>query len=60
MTEIDTLNDPCLQFIVEDDFSYFCRHDDLSGSYSRINKEFPALADSCYINRAKVFLPPRK
>ena len=51
MTEIDTLKNPCLQFIAEDD---------LSGYYPGISKEMPALADSCYINRADVFLPPRK
>ena len=60
MTEMDILKNPCLQFVVEDDFSYFCRYDDLSGIYSGISKEVPALADSCYINRAEVFLPPRK
>ena len=49
MTEMDILKNPCLQFVVEDDFSYFCRYDDLSGIYSGISKEVPALADSCYM-----------
>ncbi len=60
MTEIDLKKNLCLQFTVEDDFSYFCRYDDLSGNYTGISKELPALADSCYINRAEVFLSPRK
>lgn len=48
-----------LQFTVEDDFSYFCRYDDLTGVVASPNTELPAIEDSCYINRSEVFLPPR-
>lgn len=44
------------QFTAEDDFSYFCKYDSLTGVVASSNTELPALADSCYVNRADVFL----
>lgn len=46
-------------FTVEDDFSYFCMYDDLMGVAASHNIELPAIADSCYVDRADVFLPPK-
>lgn len=46
-------------FAVEDDFSYFCMYDDLMGVASSHSIELPAIADSCYVDRADVFLPPK-
>lgn len=42
-------------FTVEDDFSYFCMYDDLMGVVASHNVELPAIADSCYVDRADVF-----
>lgn len=47
--------DVALQLTVEDDFSYFCKFEDLAGVIVNPNTELPAIADSCYIDRAKVF-----
>lgn len=46
-----------LQLTIEDDFSYFCKYDDLTGVVASFSTELPAIADSCYISRADVFLP---
>ena len=47
-------------FAVEDDFAYFCMWDDLMGFGSAVSApELPAIADSCYVDRSEVFLPPR-
>lgn len=64
--EVDKMNeDPkleCLKFTVERDIGYFCRYDDLTGSIdnNQNSKQLLAIADSCYIPREKVFLPPRR
>lgn len=51
--------DITLQLTVEDDFSYFCKLDDLAGIIVRPNTEyFPAIADSCYIDLKEVFPAP--
>lgn len=47
--------DVALQLTVEDDFSYFCKFDDLAGIVVRPNTEFSAIADSCYIDLEEVF-----
>lgn len=52
--------DVALQLTVEDDFSYFCKFDDLAGIIVSPNTEFPAIADSCYIDRADVFFVSQK
>lgn len=48
-----------MQFTAEDDFSYFCKYDNLTGVVATSNVELPALADSCYVNRADVFSMPK-
>lgn len=47
--------DAALQLTVEDDFSYFCKFDDLADIIATPGTELPAIANSCYINRASVF-----
>ena len=46
-----------IQFTVEDDFSYFCKYDVLTGVVASSNGELPALADSCYVSLDEVFAP---
>ena len=46
-------------FAVEDDWTYFCMYDDLMGTSVIGVPELPAIADSCYVPREEVFLPPR-
>lgn len=48
------------KFAVEDDFTYFCMYDDLMGIGAVVGApELPAIANSCYVPREDVFLPPR-
>lgn len=47
--------DVALQLTVEDDFSYFCKFDDLAGVIVSPDTELPSIADSCYIDRKAVF-----
>ena len=51
--------DVALQLTVEDDFSYFCKFDDLAGVIVSPNTELPAIADSCYIDCETAFSVPR-
>lgn len=47
--------DVALQLTVEDDFSYFCKWDDLQGILPHAHDEFHAINDSCYIPLEEVF-----
>ncbi len=47
--------DVALQLTVEDDFSYFCKFDDLADPIVQPGSEFPSIANSCYISRKEVF-----
>lgn len=47
------------KFAIEDDFTYFCMYDDLMVTSVIGVPELPAIADSCYVPREEVFLPPR-
>ena len=44
-----------LQFTVEDDFSYFCKHDELIGVVAVPNTFLPSIEESCFNTRAQVF-----
>lgn len=50
--------DVALQLTVEDDFSYFCKFDDLAGVIVSPDTELPSIADSCYIDRKAAFSDP--
>lgn len=47
--------DAALQLTVEDDFSYFCKFDDLAGVVVNPDTEMSAIINSCYITIADVF-----
>ncbi len=54
----DVEESSAIQFTVEDDFSYFCKYDVLTGVVASSSGELPALADSCYVSLTEVFAPP--
>ena len=47
--------DVALQLTVEDDFSYFCKFDDLAGPIVEPDVELPSIKDSCYIDIKDAF-----
>ena len=47
--------DLALQLTVEDDFSYFCKFDDLADPIVQPDSELPSITNSCYISREEVF-----
>ena len=44
-----------LPFTVEDDFSYFCKYDELTSVIATPNAELPSIAESCYVDLSDVF-----
>lgn len=44
-----------LKFTVEDDFSYFCKHDELIGVVAIPDTYLPSIEESCFNSRANVF-----
>lgn len=45
---------------VENDFSYFCKFDELSGVIACPGVDLRSLEDSCFVEREKVFATPPK
>lgn len=44
-----------LPFTVEDDISYFCKWDELTGVIASPNPELPSIAESCYVDPKDIF-----